>query len=96
MSPRRDTADKKLFFSRELSWLDFDLRVLDEAARRESPVLERLKFVAADGATRYYRVFVDAMDDETFAKWLDYHFAICERQDLIGASHHTLDILRKL
>ena len=38
---------------------------------------------------------IDAMDDETFAKWMDYHFTICDRQDLIGASHHTLDILRK-
>ena len=32
---------------------------------------------------------------ETFSKWIDYHFTICERQDLIGASHHTLDILQK-
>ena len=23
----------------------------------------------------------------------NYHFTICEKQDLIGASHHTLDIL---
>lgn len=26
---------------------------------------------------------------------MDYHFTICERQALIGASHHTLDILQK-
>lgn len=26
---------------------------------------------------------------------VEYHFTICERQDLIGASHHTLDILQK-
>ena len=38
---------------------------------------------------------VDEMDDETFGRGMEYHFAICERQDLIGASHHTLDILRK-
>ena len=42
-------ADKKLFFSRELSWLDFDSRVLDEAVRQENPLLERLKFVAISG-----------------------------------------------
>ena len=56
---------------------------------------ERIKLVATDGATNYIRDTVDAMDDETFAKWLDYHFSICERQDLVGAAHHTLDILRK-
>ncbi len=61
----------------------------------EFPV-ERVKLVATDGATNYRREYIDAMDDATFAKWMDYHFTICERQDLIGASHHTLDILRKL
>ena len=60
----------------------------------ELPV-ERIKLVATDGATNYMRECIDAMDEETFGKWMDYHFTICERQDLIGASHHTLDILRK-
>lgn len=58
--------------------------------------VERLKLVATDGATRYQRDLICSMDDETFAKWLDYHFSTCERQDLIGASNHTLDILRKI
>ena len=56
---------------------------------------ERIRLVATDGATNYMRETIDAMDDRTFGKWMEYHFAICERQDLIGASHHTLDILRK-
>ena len=60
----------------------------------EFPV-ERIKLVATDGATNYNRGCIDAMDEETFGKWMDYHFTICERQDLIGASHHTLDILKK-
>ena len=57
--------------------------------------VKRIKLVATDGATNYKRECIDAMDDETFCKWMDYHLTICERQDLIGASHHTLDILRK-
>ena len=57
--------------------------------------VKRIKLVATDGATNYKREYIDAMDDETFSKWIDYHFVICERQDLIGASHHTLDILQK-
>ena len=56
---------------------------------------QRIKLVATDGATNYYRELIDAMDAETFEKWMEYHFVICERQDLIGASNHTLDILRK-
>ena len=74
----------------------FDLvRTEDIASLDAEFPAERIKLVATDGATNYIRETVDAMDDETFAKWLDYHFSICERQDLIGAAHHTLDILRK-
>lgn len=55
----------------------------------------RDKLVATDGATRYIRQVIDEMDEETYKIYLDYHFTICERQDLIGASHHCLDILIK-
>ena len=72
------------------------VRTEDIAALDSEFPVERVKLVAADGATNYMREFIDAMDDETFGKWLDYHFAVCERQDLIGASHHTLDVLRKI
>jgi hypothetical protein len=70
-------------------------RTEDIAALDAELPVERIKLVASDGASNYIKDCIDAMDDETFAKWLEFHFAICERQDLIGASHHTLDILRK-
>lgn len=57
---------------------------------------ERIKLIASDGMTNYMRECIDEMDDDTFEKWMDYHFSICERQDMIGVSNHTLDILRKL
>ena len=56
--------------------------------------LDRVKLVATDGAAHYLRGFIDEMDPETFARWMEYHFATCERQDLVGASNHTLDILK--
>lgn len=71
------------------------VRTEDIAALDAALPVERIKLVATDGATNYKRELIDAMDDETFRRWMDYHFAICERQDLIGASHHTLDILRR-
>lgn len=58
--------------------------------------IERIKIVAADGATNYMRECIDSMDDDTFEQWMKYHFTICERQDLIGATHHSLDILQKI
>ena len=58
--------------------------------------IERVKIVAADGATNYMRECIDAMDDATFEIWMKYHFTICERMDLIGATHHSLDILKKM
>lgn len=56
--------------------------------------LDRIKLVATDGAAHYLSEFIDEMDQYTFAKWMEFHFATCERQDLIGASNHTLDILK--
>jgi polyphosphate kinase len=37
---------QRIFISRELSWLDFNSRVLDEALDGENPPFERLKFLA--------------------------------------------------
>ena len=72
----------------------FELIRTEEIAELDAEIpVKRLKLIATDGATNYMRGFVDEMDDETFAKWLDFHFATCERQDLIGASNHTLDVL---
>lgn len=43
---QNETPDSELFISRELSWLDFNSRVLDEAFCPANPLLERLKFIA--------------------------------------------------
>ncbi len=39
------SAPSDLFLNRELSWLEFNQRVLDQAADEANPVLERLKFL---------------------------------------------------
>ena len=57
--------------------------------------VERLHFVATDGYTCHMKETVDKMDNETYDLYLRYHFKTCERQDLVGISHHTLDVLRK-
>ncbi|GBF50202.1 polyphosphate kinase [Leptospira ryugenii] len=40
-----EIGNPNLFFDRELSWLDFNLRVLEEAQDQKNPLLERLKFL---------------------------------------------------
>ncbi|MGI8469605.1 MAG: polyphosphate kinase 1, partial [Pyrinomonadaceae bacterium] len=39
-------TEQKLLFNRELSWLEFNRRVLEEALDESNPLLERLKFLA--------------------------------------------------
>ena len=62
--------------------------------RKEFNVTQ-LHFIAADGYTNHMRETVDQMDDRMYELYLKYHLATCERQDMIGYSHHTLDIFRK-
>lgn len=38
--------DPRLYINRELSWLQFNQRVLDEALDPSVPILERIKFLA--------------------------------------------------
>ncbi len=56
-----DTATK--YFDRELSWLEFNQRVLSEARDPAVPLLERLKFLAISSSNldEFYRVRVGAL-----------------------------------
>lgn len=55
----------------------------------------RLHYVGTDMATNYMRSCIDEMDEDFFRVYLRYHFAICERGDMVGVSHHILDVFRK-
>ena len=46
IAPTVDLSDPQYYFNRELSWLEFNDRVLHEAIDPRTPFLERLKFVA--------------------------------------------------
>src|SRR5947207_15689105 len=45
-APDVDLADPGLYYNRELSWLDFNARVLELAEDASVPLLERVKFLS--------------------------------------------------
>ena len=55
----------------------------------------RLHYAAADGYANHMRQALSEMDEDTYQLYIKYHLATCEREDLLGYSHHTIDIFRK-
>lgn len=64
-----------------------DLEVLNQ--------LNHLHTVATDGIAPWFRELFENMDDEHYQEWIKYHFATCEREDLLGYSNHILYVGKK-
>lgn len=73
----------------------YDYVRLEDIARLNGAAgLTRIKIIAADGPADYLRPVLKAMDEEEFQAFIRYHLSTCERMELMGASAHTVDILR--
>src|SRR5947209_1242090 len=61
--------DPSLYINRELSWLEFNQRVLEEAQDPKVPLLERLKFLAIYGSNldEFYMVRVGGLQQKVQA-----------------------------
>ena len=67
-----------------------DINTLNDAIGNK-----RFKVIGVDGPTDYIRPVINKMDNEDFETYKHFVLSLAERQDLIGASSHILDILIK-
>ena len=78
---------QRKFTNRELSWLDFNYRVLSEARDKHIPLFERLKFlsITASNLDEFFMIRVASLKDQVHAGYTKKDIAGMTSQEQIGA-----------
>ncbi|MBM0740114.1 polyphosphate kinase 1 [Phormidium sp. CLA17] len=90
MPAELDLSETQYYFSRELSWLEFNNRVLNEAFDPRTPLLERLKFLAifSSNLDEYFMVRVAALKQQVEAQ-------VTKRSPDGRTAQEQLDLIRQ-
>jgi len=95
---KREGEPSPTFFNRDLSWLDFNERVLEEGLREDKPLLERFHFLAIVVANfdEFFMVRVAAIKRAKRSGRAVDPSGLSPAEQLEGVSRKTRHIMRRL
>ena len=89
-------SDAKYYDNRELSWLKFERRVLNEATNKDLPIIERLKFVSITSSNldEFFMVRVASLKDMEHAGYTKPDIAgMTPTEQLIAINEKTRELV---
>ncbi|MCR5594302.1 MAG: RNA degradosome polyphosphate kinase [Lachnospiraceae bacterium] len=94
-----DLSDPSLYTNRELSWLKFNLRIIEEARDKSNPLMERVKFlsISASNLDEFFMVRVASLRDMAEAGYKGRDIAgmsVKEQLGAVGKATHEMERLQ--